>query len=81
MIPTGLRFFIPESGTNIEDGDQVVTDYITVYTSHGGDSGASVSAHRSKRVSGVSGQNGTVFIGAVVREYRPELMALLAEGL
>jgi hypothetical protein len=68
-------------GTSLDDGN-VVGFAREVQTSKGTKRGASSGTYRSKSVGAISTQKGIVKIGSLgVKEYRPELTAILAGEL
>jgi hypothetical protein len=74
---------VPSEGTNINIGFQYYVDtYIETVTSAPPDKkGSSHKPFKSKDVGTISTQKGTSKLGAHVTTYRPELMAILVEGL
>jgi hypothetical protein len=74
---------VPSEGTNVNVAfDYYVDTYIEVVTSAPDDKkGASHKPFKSKDVGTISTQKGTSKLGAHVTTYRPELMAILVEGL
>lgn len=74
---------IPSEGSNIDyDFDFNGSLYIETKTSSvANKNGASHRPYRAKEVGMISTQSGTSKLGAHVVPYRPELMAILMEGL
>jgi hypothetical protein len=74
---------IPSEGTNISTHFQYYVDqYIEAVTSTAPDKkGSSNRSYKAKEATTISTQKGTSKLGAHLVPYRPELMAILAEGL